>query len=1619
MIKHLAIRSRSPLTFLRRIRRPVATAVLTTFVLSPYGALAGAVPDITAPAQHQADVSINAGVEVVNIAAPDANGLSHNKWQQFDVPTAGMVLNNATSAAASQLVGNIQANPNLGNTAASTILNEVTSNNPSSLLGPLEVAGQSARLIIANPNGITCDGCGFINTPHVTLTTGTPTLESNGLRHAVIGGKVAFTGTGLQDLAARLDVFSRYIDVAAPISMEGDLHLVGGRFDISQNFSGSTTSTSSPAPAPALPSGPSFGGLGAQESLPPDLTLSDIGKQSAGPWSDTPTLASIDIGQSVAAGTISLVSRGTRDRGLVAGANVSATEDLNIYASNFSQSAGTLNAARDMRFPTMSTVSRLVVGRNLTLGGTDGRVAAGGSIQVGEDIFALFMGYESGSLTNEGVIRAGGNAHVSSTMITNHGVIETGGDLKLVGQLENDGRITAGNDLSVRIKSNTGEIFATRDALVSGFGPVRAGRDLILTGTPLPYNFDSSQISDFFAGQDIYLTQSLVASVAYDAAPSVSIELIKSSVLEATPYQADIFNFNRLVANRDIVVLTNGQFTNGNALLAGRDIRIKATEVVNTPNITTKHEEHRYTGERLCIDGITTNCISPVHAPPSPEPYRGCITNYRGVCTADVDQLRTRADMAAGRDLIVDTQAFSNRGANVTAGRNIDIATNEFTNSDRSYGIDWQAQWSDAPLMQHSSATCTSNCSSAIDWSRSSSGHIHLGTLSSAIQAGGTFSVDSFPRSGTPTTQSNGSTAAGLPASPNPAPSSFINTGRISAENLLIRADTIRNGLDVRRDYYRRIGAPSLPPSVISLSRYANVPSLSPNPAAAYQPELLMQVVPPALASSQPFALSGAQELAAIRNALLATTGQAWILPGLTWDPVTGQSPEQQQQAILAANGASFAIEHGIAYGTPLSASQQAQLTAPVLWYTTAGGRLTPTIYLPEIWQQQLIQYEGGSLQGEVAIALQADRINNTGFVISDGLITIDANQLSNQKRNAYYYEKRKVKGGKLIIKGDTVQPGGFMQAAQWDLNADRIYSRSGDFIVTGSTAAETRQLTSAFEAQIRAELGDAFTYEVAKDRLKTKFKAKGGGLNIVAMVAAVVLSVVLTPAISAAIGSMAGATAGTMAGMTGASLTTAGLGNAVLTSAVTGTLSSAVGQSIATGRVDWGSAFKSGAVAGVTYGITNAPILEGGATINSLGQVSTAVSGNVSETFGFANPTDRLIASSARAVVNAGVSSAINGGSFIDALKSSFINDMSAYAANDIGSAFIGKEGSLGHMLTHGVLGAMSEAARGGDPTAGAIGGITAAALAQPLDDALGLQGDARNIALTAITMLAGGYAAEALGHDGVAAAGVAQNATVNNYLSHRQLTEAKDEMKACGSDEDCIVGVFAKWAETSEIQDKEGYLACMSSVEECRAYSLDLNTGVHALQDESLFELDGPASTYMARLVQMNVMVEATWAEATMQRYFSQGLDLSPEAAAALAAIASGGVPIKGAGRAQGATNSSSDYQAENINAKLALRAKLAGLQKAQSTAARTKLLPDGRVRYYSEEVPARTEGPTRGASFVTEYDPATGATRQWMESYDHTGSIIRVHPKSINGQPVESQHFPPTGAELESWK
>ena len=125
--------------------------------------------DKSAPKNQQAVIlKTNTGAPLVNIQTPNARGLSHNRYTQFDVDNKGAVLNNDRNN-----------NPFLVKGGAQLILNEVRGA-ASKLNGIVTVGGQKADVIIANPNGITVNGGGFKNVGRGILTTGTPQIGKDG-----------------------------------------------------------------------------------------------------------------------------------------------------------------------------------------------------------------------------------------------------------------------------------------------------------------------------------------------------------------------------------------------------------------------------------------------------------------------------------------------------------------------------------------------------------------------------------------------------------------------------------------------------------------------------------------------------------------------------------------------------------------------------------------------------------------------------------------------------------------------------------------------------------------------------------------------------------------------------------------------------------------------------------------------------------------------------------------------------------------------------------------------------------------------------------------------------------------------------------------------------------------------------------------------------------------------------------------------------------------------------------------------------------------------------------------------------------------------------------------------
>ncbi|ENB6687380.1 hemagglutinin repeat-containing protein [Yersinia enterocolitica] len=201
------------------------------FRLSPAGKLAAAVAIISVsvatcyaagivgagdPAHNPGINSVN-GVTVVDIVKPSASGLSHNQYNEFNVNKAGAVFNNSLNAGQSQLAGQLSANQNLNGQAASIILNEVISRNPSLLLGKQEVFGMAADYILANPNGITCNSCGFLNTNRTSLVVGNPLVDQGNLQ-----GFDTRNNTNLLEIGNGYTIVGGSLDLIAPrINMLG------------------------------------------------------------------------------------------------------------------------------------------------------------------------------------------------------------------------------------------------------------------------------------------------------------------------------------------------------------------------------------------------------------------------------------------------------------------------------------------------------------------------------------------------------------------------------------------------------------------------------------------------------------------------------------------------------------------------------------------------------------------------------------------------------------------------------------------------------------------------------------------------------------------------------------------------------------------------------------------------------------------------------------------------------------------------------------------------------------------------------------------------------------------------------------------------------------------------------------------------------------------------------------------------------------------------------------------------------------------------------------------------------------------------------------------------------
>ena len=434
----------------------------------PTLAYAQTVPAVTVPANTaQMDTAPN-GVTVVNIVSPTASGVSHNKFIDFNVGNDGLIFNNSTEVGVTQLGGAMLANPNLGS-SAKVILSEVTSGNSSNLTGFIEIFGNQAEFVLANPNGITCNGCGFINMSRASLATGTPVITAGELTDIDVNGSAQLTieGAGLnaQDVAA-LDLAARTIRINAPINAR-DLKIFAGRNLVKYGARTVTQKSDDGSTKPALAIDAAH--LGAMYANRIEILANESGVGVKMP--DTLAAGNGDI-SITADGRIELKNASaTQGVSLVSQSdNITVTGDINGGTSlSISASNGSI-----------STHANSVIGalNNVTLNSTSltnaGQISAGlNSSGVGTAAGNLNI-QTSGSLINQGSLTSGSNLTLSA------GSISSTGDIASLGTLSAQ---TDGNMATATIAAGTSAQLTSTNGDVTLSGTTNGGGSLSVSAS--------------------------------------------------------------------------------------------------------------------------------------------------------------------------------------------------------------------------------------------------------------------------------------------------------------------------------------------------------------------------------------------------------------------------------------------------------------------------------------------------------------------------------------------------------------------------------------------------------------------------------------------------------------------------------------------------------------------------------------------------------------------------------------------------------------------------------------------------------------------------------------------------------------------------------------------------------------------------------------------------------------------------------------------------------------------------------------------------------------------------------------------------------------------------------
>jgi filamentous hemagglutinin family protein len=712
------------------------------------------------------------GVPVVDIKTANAAGVSHNQYLKYNVDPKGLVLNNGNSsqmARQSQLAGQVMANANLDK-QASLILNEVVAANRSQLSGYTEVLGGKADVVVANPYGITCSGCGFINTDRATLTTGVPVLNGNGGLDGfrVTGGDLLINGSGVNASAQQiLDLVARSINIEGQVNAN-DLGLVAGAN--TWNYS-SRAVTGALAPTDATPvyaiDSSALGGMYANR-IRIVATEAGVGVRMRGDAAASGSDFTLD-----ASGKITLQNK------------ISAAQDLRI-ASTASGAAlaltnNTLTAKRDLELSATQGTAQLNGGvlqanRNLsidvaTLSDTATATAladnnkrfAGANLQVNATGSVALNGTSYGSGGALGV--DAGSVAVGAAGATLYGnTVELNADndialgtaaVQATGALAltaDNGTLSTAAGAAQGIKSSAGDVRLTANA-IDNAGSISAVKgDLIVRGDTI----DNVASGKLHAAGDISIAdQSGAGSEDVDNAGTViaggTLDIAADHITNTGSVQAAMGSTvaaSSLTNSGTIIGATAAdgdaqfnvrQLNNSGTMQAARDLQLNVRDTLtNSGKVLATRD--------LSIEAVDAGTTLAVANQANGTLQAGAALKLQGTAGANNLALTTQANsLALGKRLEVDAASVTNAGILQGGSDGIDIdVSGALSNSGKVIS-------GGASTIDASTIVNTGTVQSALSSTTNATAIANSGTwiASSAAGQSATFNADSLANSGT------------------------------------------------------------------------------------------------------------------------------------------------------------------------------------------------------------------------------------------------------------------------------------------------------------------------------------------------------------------------------------------------------------------------------------------------------------------------------------------------------------------------------------------------------------------------------------------------------------------------------------------------------------------------------------------------------------------------------------------------------------------------------------------------------------------------------------------------------------------------------------------------------